>query len=278
VNRLDKLLNRVVLGFWAAPRGREPRERPELVHPGDRQVRTGRLILSYSMAVLVPASVAALLIPARADHLAFAAVVMVVPVVAIAAVGTTGPAVVAAASAALAFDVFLTQPYYRFVITDPDDIAAAVALGVVGLIVGVLSSRLAHLLVSDDARRSELSHLIGFIGEAEAATSVDELSALVCGHMVDLLGLRTCEWLPQVQEASGPLLLSSGALMGRLTELNPDRGKLPHRVQVPIMIAGRQHGCFSMVSNDDRLTSIEERRTAATIAEIFGRSAQALSD
>lgn len=279
MNRLDRVLQRFVLSFSAVPHGRPPRERPEAIHPGDRNaIPVIRTALAYLASLTIPAVVAALLIPLRTDHLAAAALVMVVPVVLIAAVGTTGPAVVAAASASLSFDLFLTEPYYRFVISDPDDIVAAITLGIVGLIVGVLSSRLAHLAARDVARRGELSHLITFIGEADEAGSVDELSVLVCGHLTDLLGLRRCEWLPHVQEAPGPVLLPSGTLMGRLTELNPDRAKLPHDVVLPVVIGGRQHGCFLMTPDEDRLTSIEERRTAATIGGIFSRTYRALSD
>jgi hypothetical protein len=53
---------------------------------------------------------------------------------------------------------------------DGDDLSAAISLVIVGIIVGVLSSRLAGLAARNTARRKELRQLIRFIRAADAAT------------------------------------------------------------------------------------------------------------
>ena len=136
---LERFVSDVALG----PARRPKRSHAELDEPGGRsRVPSRRRAVAYVLAVALPAVVAAAMIPVHADHGRTTAIVLVVPVVAVAALGATGPAVVAALSAGLSYDFFLTEPYYRLAIDDSDDVVAAVTLVVVGLIVGVLSSRL----------------------------------------------------------------------------------------------------------------------------------------
>lgn len=269
MNRFDRALHQLVLrgnSVHAEPL----RRRPEIARPGDRRppahIRTAAL---YLAALAGPALVAAGLVPLRSDHAGAAALVMVLPVVAIAAIGTTGPAVAAAVSAAVAFDVLLTEPYYRLVIADADDIAAAVALGLVALVVGLLSSRLAHLAVRDSVRHSELDHLVEFIAEC-STSSGPEARASACGHLSELLGLTRCEYLDHLRDPGGPLLTAAGEVTGAPGSLRPDRAQLPAHVYLPVAAGHGRGGFFELSSRPGQVTSVEERRTAAAIGRLYG--------
>lgn len=160
MNIIDRFLQRTIVSFSAAP-GRPPsRRRDETRLPAERdRVPLSRRLLAYGLAVLLPTAVAAALIPFRVDHGRVAVLILVLPVVAVALVGATGPAVVAALTAAIAYDLFLVEPYYSLTIDDPDELAAAAALAIVGLVVGVLNTRLLRLTARDTTRGTELRHL-----------------------------------------------------------------------------------------------------------------------
>lgn len=245
-------------------------ERPEIVVPGERsRLPAPRLATAYVTALVVPLLLAAAMIPFRAEHARTLPLVLVVPVVAVALLGATGPAVVAACSAGLAYDVLLTSPYYRLAIHDSDDVVAAVTLLVVGLAVGVLSSRLMHHATSASARRVEIRHLVQFTQQATAGVPADELAVSASEHLTAVLGLRACEWRPGPGGGDGPVLLPTGNVMGYVVTLAPDRAKLPARLELPAVVGTTEVGRFVLTPDPDRLCSFEERRTAATIATLF---------
>lgn len=156
------------------------------------------------------------------------------------------------------------------------DVAAAITLAIVAVIVGVLSSRLAHLVAKNTTRRNELRYLVSFIHVADTAKSIDDLSDQVCVYLTDLLGLRTCEWLPGMQDGGGPVLLPTGALMGSVSALNPDRAVLPAHLELPVDVGRKRLGHLVLTSRPDHRTSVEERLTAATIATVFAQAAEAI--
>lgn len=270
MNRFDSVIQRILLWFDATGSRRRERDRSEIVEPAEGQsLEPTRLLTGYVLAVTLPAATAALMIPLRTSHAGAAALVIMLAVVVVAAIGTTGPAVVAAVSAGVAFDLFLTEPYYRLAISDGADITAAVTLVLVGLIVGVLSSRLANLAAQSTARRQELYQLVKFIRSAEVATSVDDLSRQACADLTALLGLRSCEWLPEMKEGGGPVLLTTGAVMGPLSSMNADRAVLPAHLELPVDAGLDRLGHLILSPQPSHRTSLEERLTAATIATVF---------
>jgi K+-sensing histidine kinase KdpD len=68
-------------------------------------------VLAYTAAVILPIGIAVASIPLRSNHGPTIAVVLLACVVIIAALSATGPAITAAATAAAAYDFFLTQPH-----------------------------------------------------------------------------------------------------------------------------------------------------------------------
>lgn len=272
MNVFDRVLQRILRFFGGgdtAPQ-RAARGRLEAMEPaeGKRPDRT-RLVIGYCLAIALPAATAAATIPLRGSHTGAAAVILVLAVVVVAAIGTTGPALLAAVSAGVVFDLLLTEPYYRLAISDGDDLSATIALVVVGVIVGVLSSRLANLAARNVARRKELHQLVRFIRAADVATSADELSGLLSAELIDLLGLRSCHWLPDDGDDDGPWLLPTGAVMGPLRAMNPDRTILPDGLGLSVEAGATRLGHLALSPQPGHHTSVEERLTAATLATVF---------
>jgi Domain of unknown function (DUF4118) len=269
MSSLDRYLQRLVRDVTLGPPTRPPRDRPETIEPGERTRQpANKRIIAYALAVALPAITAALLIPLRQDHTRTLAIIMVVPVVAVALLGATGPALTAAVAAGLAYDVLLTQPYHHIVIDDTDELIAAVTLIAVGLAVGVLSSRLVRLTARASIRRDEISHLADFAGStARGGDLVDE----ACRHITEILDLQSCRWQPGHHGGDGPVLLDSGGIMGYLTSLNPDQATLPRGLELTAMTGDTEIGRFILSPKPGHVTSLEERRTAATIATIFAR-------
>ena len=171
--------------------------------------------------------------------------------------------------AGVVFDLLLTRPYYRLAISDGDDLSAAIALVVVGVIVGVLSSRLASLAARNTARRKELHQLVRFVRAADGATSIGELSEVLRTELTDLLGLARCDWLPDGEGGDGPWLLSTGAVMGPVPAMNPDRAVLPDGLDLSVEVGSVRLGHLTLSPQPGRRTSVEERLTAATMATVF---------
>ena len=261
---------RFISEFALSPSRLPRRSRAEIDQPcGRSRLPWRRRAIADLLAIVLPAVVAAAMIPLRADHGRTTAIVLVVPVVAVAALGATGPAVVAALSAGLSYDVLLTEPYYRLAIDDSDDLAAAITLVVVGLIVGVLSSRLVRFTARAAARRTELQHLLDFVTASTGTLTESELADEACGHIAAVLNLADCRWSPGHHPSSGALLLPDGNVMGHLTDLDPDQAKLPRQLELPAVAGTIQIGRFVLTSDRQHVTSYEERLTAATIASLF---------
>ncbi len=270
MNRFDRFLQRILTSISATESRRVGRGRFETVEPAEGQpLDRARLIAGYVLAVALPALTAAATIPLRGSHTSAAAVVLVLAVVVVAAIGTTGPALVAAVWAGVVFDLLLTKPYYRLAISDGDDLSAAVSLVVVGVIVGVLSSRLASLAARNTARRKELHQLVRFVRAADEANSVDSLSEVLRAELTDLLGLARCDWLPDGEGGDGPWLLSTGAVMGPMPAMNPDRAVLPEGLDLPVEAGPTRLGHLILSPQPGHRTSVEERLTAATMATVF---------
>lgn len=254
------------------------REWPEIVEPERRGIPTGnRLLVAYALAVVLPALTGLALVPFRDGHQAATALLMILPVVLVAAIGTTRPGVVAALSAAVSFDVLLTEPYLHPAISSADDITAAITLAVVGLTIGVLSGRLAGLARRDAARREELHHLIGFIDSARRAHTLEEVTSAAEPRLAALLGLDSCHWDASPQDdPTVPVLLPTGVVMGPLRAMNPNRAVLPEYVDLVVDDGPTQLGRFTLRTTTAHSTSLEERLTAVTIASVVVTCAQRL--
>lgn len=270
---LSRALRRVERDFLLGPPTSPPRGRPETAVPGERaRLPRRRQVLAYVLAVVLPVVVAVAALPLRAGHAPIVALILVVPVVVVAVLGAVGPAVVAALVAGIAYDIAHTEPYWRLVIDDPDDIATTITLVVVAVVVGVLCSRVVHLRASDAARHEELRHLLLFARSAAEDVDADVLAAEACRRLVGVLSLRDAHWQPGYHGDVGPKLLPDGAVMGYVTSLNPDRAKLPDGLEIPAIVGTTELGRFVLSPDHRTVVSAEERLTAATIASLFAHA------
>lgn len=273
MNRLERAAQRYIHELTVGPSRHPPRQRTGTEEPGERTaLGAPRLLVTYALAVALPMATAAALVPVRNDHGRTTAIVLVLPVVVVAVLGATGPAVVAALAAGLAYDLFLTEPYHRLVISDTDDIVAAATLVAVGLAVGLLSSRLIRLTARDTTRRDELRHLLEFARAATTPHADADLNSEACRHISALLGLRDCRWQPGYLGTAAPVLGPNGEITGYLTGLEADRAHLPPTVELPAIAGSDELGRFVLAPSPDRVTSLEERLTAATIAALYAAS------
>ena len=238
--------------------------------PGERaRPARQRRVGAYIIAVVLPLVTALALVPIRVEHSSLVAIIMVIPVVVAATLGTLGPAVVAAVTAGIAYDVTQTQPYWHLAVNDTDDIATALTLVAVALVVGVLCSQLVRARARDDNRNSELRHLVEFTTAVARRNADSDLADDACGHLAAILNLRRCTWHPGYHGTAGPVLLPTGALMGYSSALPPDRAVLPHYLEIPATVGSTELGRFIATPHPESTVSIEERLTAAAIVALF---------
>lgn len=268
---VDRLLSGFIRSITVGAPARSRRERPEMERPAERPTLQGRrLVLLAVAAMAVPLVTAIALVPFRADHPQTTGIVLVAAVVLVALRGWTAGALLAAAVAGAAYDVLLTEPYGRVVIDDPDDIVATITLVGVGVSIGLASARMRRARASDAVRDSELLHLVGFLRSVTAGQDEDALARSACSHIQQVLHAHSCRWAPGYHGQAGPTMHLDGAITGFLSDLDPDRAVLPAYVELPARSGERELGRFLVDTAQGRPTSREERRTAATIADVFG--------
>jgi K+-sensing histidine kinase KdpD len=158
-------------------------------------------------AIVVPLATCAILSTLRDSITAATAVlVLVLWIVAAAASGDRLAGILAAVSGGVWFDFFLTEPYLRFTITDPDDIEATALLVLIGL--GVTEIALwGHRQQAKAARRS--GYLEGVLRAArivsEGDTPASTLVELVGPQIADVLGASSCRYIAgPIHDAARP--------------------------------------------------------------------------
>ncbi len=198
--------------------------------------------------------------------------VLVVWVVAAAATGDRPAAVLAALSAGLWYDFFLTVPYARFTIDDPDDVEATVLLVVISLAVSEIAlwGRRQH---AHAARRS--GYLDGVVhaartaaeGHASAKTLVD----VVGRNIVDVLGAEDFRYVEgPVYDARITTLDHDGVLTRAGRPVDVERNGLPTDEYVAVLVqrgpAVLAHFLLTATSRSVHPTS-EQRRVAVVLAD-----------
>lgn len=275
--RAETAINRLIRTVRLGPSPRLPKRRPVISEPADRfGIARARQALAYISAIVLPLVVAVAMIPIREDHGRITGLVLILPVLATALLGSTGPALAAAVVAGVAYDFFLTRPYYRFAIDDPDEIVAMVVIICVGAVVGVLSSRLARTTARDAVRSDELRHLVDFVRDIGRAATTDDFVQVAGAHLAALLGARNWRWHAGYHGSGSATLLDTGAVTSALPDLPADRAELPAEIEVPAGIGTHRLGCFILQSTPGNLVSEEERRTAAAIVTLFAAHAAAI--
>jgi hypothetical protein len=251
---------------------RPNRIRSAMVEPAE-DVGIDRLPVwaGYVAALVLPVLAAVAMIPFRDDLQQSAALLMIMPVIAVALLGGARPAVVAALTAGASFGVLLTEPYGQFAIHQGTDIVATVALLLVGLVVGVMAVREQRYAVRAELRREELERLVAF-AERSASTDGDDDGLIdeATTHIRALLRLDRCEWNAGPHAGTRPLLLDDGQIMGFLPDLPTDRSELPASgAELLAQTPSAEIGSFVVIPVDGTTTSVEQRRTAAAVANLL---------
>lgn len=147
---------------------------------------------------------------------------------------------------------------------------ATVVLLLVALVVGVTAVRENRYASRAELRRDELERVLAFAELSAASGEAAELIASARSHLVALLQLRSCEWRDGDRSSDRPLLLDDGQIMGYVQVLPADRSQLPDTgVDLLAQATERELGHFLLAPIPGSTTSVEQRRTAAGIANLL---------
>jgi K+-sensing histidine kinase KdpD len=242
--------------------------------------RTGVL----AAAVVVPPACCASLAAFRSDvPNATSALVLVLVIVAVAATGNRVAGLVAALSSGVWFDFFLTEPFHRFTVTDPDDIEAMVLLVVVGAAV----TELALWGRRQQARASRRSgYLDGVMGTAEIIAARQGPSSSLTDHVSseieELLAVDECRFDPHVvQDVRYAILARDGSVTRGGHPVNVERDGLPtdERTTLVVRHGGATCGQF-LITSASRVArpTLEQRRVAVLLADQLGGALTSRAD
>lgn len=221
-------------------------------------------------AIVMPLATCAILSTLRDSITAATAVlILVLWVVAAAASGDRLAGILAAVSGGVWFDFFLTEPYLRFTITDPDDIEATTLLVLIGL--GVTEIALwGHRQQARAARRS--GYLEGVLGAArivsEGDTPVTTLVDLVGRQITDVLGADSCRYVAgPIHDARIALLDHDGVLTRGGHSVDVEKSGLPYDEYVALLVrrGPRVIGHFLVTATTEVTYPSKERRQVAVL-------------
>lgn len=203
---------------------------------------------------------------------ATAVLVLVLLVVVVAATGDRVAGIVTALSSGVWFDYFLTQPYGRFTITDPDDIEATVLL----VLIGVAVTEVALWGRRQQAGASRRAgYLDGALRTAEIVSARQEsprkVIELVAGQIVDVLGIAGCRFVPgTVHDSRLAILDHDGGVTWGGSIVKVEREGLPTNEETALLVVheGETVGHFVLTSADDvARPSLEQRKVAVLLAD-----------
>ncbi len=173
---------------------------------------------------LVPVAVAAAWIPFRNDlPNTDVALLLVLCVGAVAMIGGRWTAAIGAVTAATAFDLFDTPPYWQLYMTRGRDVVTTLILVGAGLLVGELCVRVRRYRVMAATRGEDFA----VISSAARLMAVGEDASMVvealAGELVARLGLVDCEFRYGPPAGDRPFLARDGSLidLGRPSPQTP---------------------------------------------------------
>lgn len=255
--------------FWRAfvlgpPRRMRPPPGPVPDEPIAPPIPLPVRVAIHAFASALPVAAAALLIPLRETIApSTAALMLVLPVVFVALTGSATAAALSAVAAALAFDIFLTRPYYSFTIDAADDVESAIVLGVVAIVVATVVTREIESRKRSSSRRRELV-AVDAVAHAVAHVDLDRLIEITTGTLVDLLDARTCHWSPGFHGTIGGVLDRSTNFTGAEGPALPAAG-----LEIPVVFGREELGRLIVRGDSNEPISAEERHTLVTIADFF---------
>jgi K+-sensing histidine kinase KdpD len=270
---LDGTLRRIQRLLVLGPNTPPPGPAPVPVHPERRRSdSTVRTVGAVAVATMLPVAFGAALIPLREQLSQSISLLMVLPVLVVALLGGRRLGTLAALSAAIVFDVFHTQPYYRPTIDDPDDIVETIVLLAIGITAGYLAESAQTAIVAARVRRKELAAMTNFLEHIGTPIPGEELARHASASILSLLDARDCVWRPDYKGTASPVLKPDGTLHSlRVGEWDEGGGVLPGTIEIPVGHPPGEFGRFILQTDRRANVSLEERRAAATIATTLAR-------
>nr|WP_079147338.1 DUF4118 domain-containing protein [Streptomyces griseochromogenes] len=228
--------------------------------------------LALAAGLFAPFLAALVLVPFRTSlsH-TNAALVLVVVVVAVAALGSRTAGAVGALSAAAWYDFFLTRPYETFDIDASADIATAVLLLAVGVIVSQLAARARRLQVLTVTEAAYLARIHRTAGLVQSARSADIVVDHVRGELTGLLGLSACRFEYGTLLGRPPRLEKDGTVTVGRRSRNPDTDGWPEG-EIELRAYGNGHylGRFMLTPGPGEVPALQARLVAMTLADQTG--------
>jgi K+-sensing histidine kinase KdpD len=230
--------------------------------------------LAVLAGIVAPLALAAVLVPFRASFPnTDAALAMLLVVVAVAANGDRLAGVIAAASTAVWFDFFLTQPYERFTITRRTDIETTVLLMVIGVAVTEIAAWGRRHYAIASRRAGYLDGISSAARAVAAGGSAGRLIDQVNGQLVQLLSLRSCIFQYGVAGLGRPARLQrdGSVTFGELRWAADGEG-FPADTDVELLVEGGGifQGRFLMAPAPGARPAPERRLLAVAFADQVG--------
>jgi hypothetical protein len=237
-----------------------------------RTLRSHRDAIALVVGLTLPIVVAVALVPFRATFAATAAaLVLVAVVVGVAANGSRLAGYVAAASSALWFDFFLTQPYERSAITHRPDIETAVSLFAIGLAVTELAvrSRRYHM---NSVEQADFVALVYYLSElVSSGAPKDAIIDRASADLVEVLHLRDCRYEEGPIPRSSTELAHDGTVdLGRIRWGVHSMGLPGKELRLRVQNRGHVLGAFVLIPTSGWPISSQRRLVAVAIADQVG--------
>jgi hypothetical protein len=230
--------------------------------------------IAIAAALAAPIAAVAILIPFRASWSnTNVALLLVVVIVGVAAIGNRVAGALAAVWAAVWFDFFFTQPYYRFTIRRSADVTTVILLLLTGIAVSQLAARARRLKVVAITDADYLAQIHQTASLAKSALAPDVVVELVKKQLIDLLGLQGARF-------------EYGTLMGHPPRLGPDgtvtvggsswdvqlSGLPAEEIELRTYGNGQYYGRFMLRATPGSQPSLQARLVAVTLADQAGRA------
>jgi K+-sensing histidine kinase KdpD len=230
--------------------------------------------LAVLAGLLAPLVLAAVLVPFRGSFPnTDAALAMLLVVVAVAANGYRLAGYLAAASTAVWFDFFLTQPYERFAITHRTDIETTVLLLVIGVAITEIAVWGRRQYANANRRAGYLDGINSAAQAVAAGGSAPTLIDQVSSQLTRLLRLRSCSFQYGVAGLGRPARLhhDGSVTIGRLPWA-ADREGLPQQSDLELLVEGGGifQGRFLMTPEPGARPTLEQRLLAVALADQVG--------
>ena len=230
--------------------------------------------LAILAALAAPPAAAAILLPFRASWPnTNVALLLVVAVVGVAAIGNRAAGGLAAVWAAVWFDFFFTQPYYRFTIRSSADVTTAILLLLTGLAVSQLAARARRLKVIAITDAGYLAQIHDTASLAQSARSPEAVVDHVKDQLIGLLDLQGSRFEYGTLLGHPPRLEPDGTVTAGHSRWDVELAGLPAaEIELRTFGNGQYYGRFMLTAKPGAKPSLQARLVAVTLAGQAGRA------